>query len=71
MKRFQDPPVSDHFKEGRFFVPWLDQNIVRVSIKNLLKWRMGKSNIPWPKEVPADFVISNFLLKIKKISFNL
>ncbi len=57
MKRFQDPPVSDHFKEGRFFVPWLDQNIVRVSIKNLLKWRMGKSNIPWPKEVSPDFVI--------------
>jgi hypothetical protein len=21
---------------------------------------MGKSNIPWPKEVPADFVIKQF-----------
>jgi L-ascorbate metabolism protein UlaG (beta-lactamase superfamily) len=50
--RYYSGPVSDHFDGVRFFNP---DGEGPAGTMDLLRWKLGKGNVPWPRAVASPF----------------
>jgi L-ascorbate metabolism protein UlaG (beta-lactamase superfamily) len=50
--RYYSGPASDHYDGTRFFNPGGEEP---AGLGNLIRWKLGNGNKPWPREVKSPF----------------